>query len=73
MISAARSIIQYLRNQPEEIILNVLPLSFDYGLYQVIMSVMFGGTVVIEPSFMFPIKILQKLEQEHITLIELEC
>jgi acyl-CoA synthetase (AMP-forming)/AMP-acid ligase II len=31
------------------------------------MSVMFGGTVVIEPSFLFPIKILQKIEEEKVT------
>ncbi len=40
MISAARSIIQYLENTPDDIILDVLPLSFDYGLYQVLMSIM---------------------------------
>ncbi len=44
IISASRSIIQYLDNTPDDIILNTLPLSFDYGLYQVIMSLMFGGT-----------------------------
>ena len=41
VISAARSIIQYLENDEHDRILNVLPLSFDYGLYQVIMTFMF--------------------------------
>jgi long-chain acyl-CoA synthetase len=67
MISAARSIIQYLENTPEDIILNVLPLSFDYGLYQVIMAFMFGGTVVLEKSFLYPTKILEKIENEKVT------
>jgi len=67
MISAARSIVQYIENRPDDIIIDTLPLSFDYGLYQVIMSVLFGGTVVIEPSFMFPIKILQTIEREKVT------
>jgi len=67
MISAARSIVQYIENRPDDIIIDTLPLSFDYGLYQVIMSVLFGGTVVIEPSFMFPIKILQTIEKEKVT------
>ena len=67
MISAARSIVQYIENCPDDIIIDTLPLSFDYGLYQVIMSVLFGGTVVIEQSFMFPIKILQKIEKEKVT------
>jgi amino acid adenylation domain-containing protein len=67
MVSAARSIIQYLENETDDIIIDTLPLSFDYGLYQVIMSVMFGGTIVIEQNFMFPIKILEKIEKERIT------
>jgi long-chain acyl-CoA synthetase len=67
MISAARSIIEYLENDHNDIILEVLPLSFDYGLYQMIMSVMFGGTLVLETSFMFPIKIVQIIEEEKIT------
>jgi len=67
MISAARSIIEYLKNDHNDIILEVLPLSFDYGLYQMIMSIMFGGTLVLETSFMFPIKIVKLIEEEKIT------
>lgn len=67
MISAAKSIIQYLENTPDDIILDVLPLSFDYGLYQVLMSVMFGGTVVLEKSFVYLHLILQKIKEEKIT------
>ena len=67
MISAAQSIIQYLENDNHNIIMNVLPLSFDYGLYQIIMSVMFGGTVVLERSFLFLHKILNSVEKESVT------
>ncbi len=67
MISAARSIIQYLENMPEDVILNVLPLSFDYGLYQVLMTIMFGGTVVIEKSFLYIHKILERIAHERVT------
>jgi amino acid adenylation domain-containing protein len=67
MISAARSIIEYLGNDHNDIILDVLPLSFDYGLYQMIMSIMFGGTLILETSFMFPIKIVQLIEDEKVT------
>lgn len=66
MMSAARSIIQYIGNRSDDIIVDVLPLSFDYGLYQVIMGVMFGGTVVFE-SFQFPVKVLQIIEKERVT------
>ena len=64
MISAAKSIIEYLDNRPDDIILNVLPLSFGYGLYQVLMSVMFGGTIVLENSFLYPHLILKRTAQE---------
>ena len=67
MVSAARSIIQYLENTENDIILNVLPLSFDYGLYQVLMSFIFGGTVVLEKSFLYVHSILAKIAQENVT------
>src|SRR5439155_19698283 len=38
IVSAATSITTYLENTPDDIVLNVLPLSFDYGLYQVLMT-----------------------------------
>ncbi|MBN1182637.1 MAG: AMP-binding protein [Bacteroidales bacterium] len=67
MISAAKSIIQYIENIEEDVILNVLPLSFDYGLYQVIMAFMFGGTVILESSFVFLHNILNKIAKEKVT------
>jgi len=66
MVSAARSIIQYIGNRPDDIIIEVLPLSFDYGLYQVLMSVMIGATAVFE-SFLFPVKVLQRIEADRVT------
>ena len=67
MISAARSIIQYIGNVEDDIILDVLPLSFDYGLYQVLMTFMFGGTVVLKESFLYIHRILERIVQEKVT------
>ncbi len=67
MISAARSVIQYIGNHPNDRILNVLPLSFCYGLYQIIMAFMFGGTVVLEQSFIYLHNILTRITEENIT------
>jgi len=67
MVSAARSIIRYLGNRPEDVLLCVLPLSFDYGLYQVIMTIMFGGTVILETSFVYLHDILTKISKHRIT------
>jgi len=67
MVSAADSIIEYLENTPEDIIFNVLPLSFDYGLYQVLMAFRFGGMVVLEKSFIFPHHVLKRMNKEKAT------
>ena len=67
VVAAARSITQYLKNVEQDIILNVLPLSFDYGLYQVLMAFLFGGTVVLEKSFAYPYEIIEHLSQERVT------
>ena len=60
MVSASLSIISYLENTADDVILNVLPLSFGYGLYQVLMAARFGGTVVLEPSFAYPHAVLAR-------------
>ena len=67
MVSAATSITTYLGNRADDIILNVLPLSFDYGLYQVLMAVQFGGTVVLERSFVYMHAVLETLRRERVT------
>jgi amino acid adenylation domain-containing protein len=67
MVSAATSITTYLQNRPDDIILNVLPLSFDYGLYQVMNSVQFGGTDVLERSFVYLHAVLETLRRERVT------
>lgn len=67
MVSATNSIIEYLENKHEDIILNVLPLSFDYGLYQILMAFKFGGTVVLEKTFLYPYRIIDLLIKEKIT------
>jgi amino acid adenylation domain-containing protein len=67
MVFAAQSIISYLKNTPQDIILNALPLSFDYGLYQLIMTFAFGGTLVLEKGFLFPSLILKRIQEERVT------
>ncbi|MBN2005629.1 MAG: AMP-binding protein [Anaerolineae bacterium] len=64
---AASSIITYLENVPDDIVINVLPLSFDYGLYQLLMTFKFGGTLVLERSFVYPAATLKRIEEERVT------
>jgi acyl-CoA ligase (AMP-forming) (exosortase A-associated) len=67
IVSAATSITTYLENRPDDIILNVLPLSFDYGLYQVLMAFKVGGSVVLERSFAYPHAVLETVVAERVT------
>jgi long-chain acyl-CoA synthetase len=67
MVSAAHSITTYLENTEEDIILNVLPISFDYGLYQILMAFRIGGTVVLEKSFTYPYQIVELMVKEKVT------
>ena len=67
MIAAATSITTYVQNRPDDIIINCLPFSFDYGLYQWIMTAQMGATLVLENSFAFPHVVLKKMEKERVT------
>jgi amino acid adenylation domain-containing protein len=61
------SIIRFLELCERDVILSALPPSFDYGLYQALMSVRVGGTAVLERSFAFPGRTLTKVSEERVT------
>jgi amino acid adenylation domain-containing protein len=67
MVAAATSITTYLENTPEDIVLNLLPLAFDYGLYQLLMMFKMGGTLVLERGFTFPYPVIDALLRENVT------
>ena len=67
VVFAASSIIQYLQNVEDDVVIGTLPLSFDYGLYQLLMTFKFGGRLVLERGFAYPAHILQRIEQEKVT------
>ncbi|WP_167514608.1 class I adenylate-forming enzyme family protein [Mesorhizobium intechi] len=67
MMTACASIASYLELAEDEVILNVLPLAFDYGLYQMIMAFRTGARLVLERSFAFPAQVLALIRQEGVT------
>jgi len=67
IVAAATSITTYLESSADDIVLSVLPLAFDYGLYQALMCAKVGATLVLEKSFAFPQVILEKLKAERVT------
>jgi long-chain acyl-CoA synthetase len=69
MAFVAQSIIESLGQREDDRILCVLQLSFGYGLYQLLTSMVVGGTLVLEPGFAFAGRIIQLLEDERITIL----
>ncbi|MCC6555542.1 MAG: acyl--CoA ligase, partial [Polyangiaceae bacterium] len=57
----------YLDHTAEDVILCVLPLSHTYGLFQLLVTHAFGGTVVLEKGFSMPWPIVQRLADERAT------
>ncbi|MGZ8209918.1 MAG: AMP-binding protein [Burkholderiales bacterium] len=67
MLTASTSISSYLRLRQDDVILNALPLAFDYGLYQMIMAFRQGASLVLERSFTFPAQVLKTIAVERVT------
>jgi long-chain acyl-CoA synthetase len=67
LVSATRSITEYLENTPGDVILDVLPLSFTYGLTQVLTAFYIGCTLVLERSFAYPHAVLNTIAREAVT------
>lgn len=68
MVFAQGSLVEYLRLDKSDRILNLLPLAFDYGLYQALMSVHLGATLVLERTFAFPAAIVKRVVEEGVTV-----
>ncbi len=68
MVFAAGSLIEYLRLDAQARILCALPLAFDYGLYQLLMSVVLGATLVLERSFTFPAQVFERMRETGVSV-----
>lgn len=67
MTFALGSLIEYLRLQDEDVMFNVLPVSFDYGLYQLLMAVHLGATLILEKSIAYPASIFKVIKDYSVT------
>ncbi|MCF6282494.1 MAG: AMP-binding protein [Candidatus Polarisedimenticolaceae bacterium] len=68
MLFTAGSLTEYLRLSESHRILCVLPLAFDYGLYQLLMSVFSGATLVLETSFTYTAVIFNRMREQATTV-----
>jgi acyl-CoA ligase (AMP-forming) (exosortase A-associated) len=66
MVAGARSVASYLELTPQDRVLSVLPLSFDYGLSQLTTCFLTGATVVLI-NHLFARDIVKAVAQERIT------
>ncbi|MHA6688302.1 class I adenylate-forming enzyme family protein [Mesorhizobium sp. A556] len=71
MDAVSGSIATYLEATAEGVVLSVLPLSFTYGLYQLVVAVRVGATLVLEKSFAFPHAILETAQEQGVTTMPL--
>lgn len=69
MIAATNSLNTYLNYQKNDKVLCALPLSFDYGLYQMIMCISKGATLLLEKESSWPIFLLKTIEKEKATIL----
>ena len=63
----ARAIALSLGNQPEDVVLCVLPLFFGYGLFQLLAGAQAGYAVVLERSAAFPYEVLKRIGEHRVT------
>lgn len=69
MCSAWASVQSYLGLREDDVIGLALPPVFSYGLYNLLMGLGLGATVVIERHAAFPIRLAQTLERERVTVL----
>ncbi len=68
MLFALHSLVEYQRLDETDRLLCVLPLAFDYGLYQLLMAIHLGATLVLEQSFTYPAQAFKAMEAEGVTV-----
>lgn len=69
MLFAARAIQQRLRYRTEDTVLCALPLSFDYGLYQALLTCLAGATLVLASDRDAGPTLLATLVRERATVL----
>ncbi len=69
MLAAWRAVQTYLQWRSDDVIGLALPPSFSYGLYHVIMGLGLGATLVLENSASFPVRLLQRIAAERVTVM----
>jgi acyl-CoA synthetase (AMP-forming)/AMP-acid ligase II len=70
IVLGARIVAKYLGNTPQDRVLSLLPLSFDYGLNQITTMFLVGGSVVLQPVSL-PAEIVKTMAANDVTGVAL--
>ncbi|MGW0750896.1 class I adenylate-forming enzyme family protein [Streptomyces sp. NPDC002587] len=68
VVFAARAIARRLDYRPQDVVLVALPLSFDYGLYQLLLAAI-GGSEVVLADAAAPVRVLTVLRECRVTVV----
>ncbi|MFJ8628719.1 class I adenylate-forming enzyme family protein [Kitasatospora sp. NPDC093550] len=68
VVFAARAIARRLAYRPEDVVLAALPLSFDYGLYQLLLAAI-GGSELVLADAAAPVRALTALREHRATVV----
>ncbi|MFJ3794133.1 class I adenylate-forming enzyme family protein [Kitasatospora sp. NPDC090091] len=68
VVFAARAIARRLAYRPDDVVLAALPLSFDYGLYQLLLAAI-GGAEVVLADAAAPVRALTALRERRATVV----
>jgi len=67
LCASADSIAAYLENTADDLVACVLPMSYGYGLQQVLVGALVGYAVLIERSFAFPNDVMGRISAHRVT------
>ncbi|GGD55953.1 class I adenylate-forming enzyme family protein [Pseudoxanthomonas indica] len=67
LLANAESVVAYLQLQAEDSVLSVLPFYYAYGASVLHTHLLTGACVVLGPSLMFPLLVLEAIEREQAT------
>lgn len=68
MLAAAQALQEYLGYREDDVVLAALPMSFDYGLYQMVLAGAAGASLLLEPSFHFVPQVVARMARERVTV-----
>ena len=67
LLANTRSIVAYLQLGPDDKVMVVLPFYYCYGASLMHTHFLVSGTLVLENQFLYPNRILEKMEQDRVT------